>query len=109
MMNISTQIISILFSFFFGILFSIFTTINYKFLFHKEQFFKMIFTIIYVIDMALLYFLIIKKINNGIVNSYFLLFIGFGFLIGTLKLSKYINKLKYRLRKCLISVKRNKN
>lgn len=100
-MNIKIQIISIIFSFIFGIVFSIFTNVNYRYLFSKNKMYKVFFTFIYVLDATLLYFLIIRKLNEGVVHLYFLLFIGLGFLLGLIKLNKYINKLK----NCLKSVK----
>ncbi len=103
-MTIKLQIISIVFSFIFGIFFSILTDINYKYLFSKNLVFKIIFTFIYIIDAALVYFLFIKKINSGVVHSYFLLFIVVGFIIGQLKFKKYVNKLK----NCLKSVNNRK-
>ncbi len=103
-MNIKIQIISIIFSFVFGIIFSLLTNLNYKYLFSKNKVYKVFFTFIYILDATLLYFIIIKKINNGIVHLYFLLFIGLGFLVGLLRLTKYTNKLK----KCLKSVKLRK-
>lgn len=103
-MNIKVQIISILFSFVFGIIFSLLTNINYKYLFSKNKIYKIFFTFIYILDATLLYFIIIKKINNGIVHLYFLLFIGLGFLVGLFKFTKYIDKLKM----CLKSVKLRK-
>lgn len=103
-MNIKVQIISILFSFIFGIIFSLLTNINYKYLFSKNKIYKIFFTFIYILDATLLYFIIIKKINNGVVHLYFLLFIGLGFLVGLVKFTKYVNRLKM----CLKSVKLRK-
>lgn len=103
-MSIRIQIISIIFSFVFGIFFSIFTNVNYKYLFSKNKIYKIFFTFIYILDATLLYFLIIKKINNGVIHLYFLLFIGLGFFVSIIKINKYINRLKI----CLKSVKRKK-
>lgn len=105
-MNVKLQLISIIFSFLFGLLFSFFTNINYRFLFSKNTIFKLIFTFIYIIDSALFYFLMMKKINNGIIHIYFLIFIVVGFLFGFIKLNKYYNIIKNKMKKCLISVKK---
>ena len=75
MMNVKLQIISIIFSICFGLAFSFFTNVNYKFLFSKKIFLKTIFTIIYILDAALIYFIVMKKINNGVIHLYFLIFI----------------------------------
>lgn len=107
-MGLKLQILSLLFSFVFGIIFSICTNINYRFLFCKNKIFKIIITIIYIIDASLLYFLILKRINNGIIHSYFLIAIFIGFLIGHINLNKYINKFKMKIKKCLKNVNKNK-
>lgn len=73
-------------------------------MFSKNKIYKIFFTFIYILDATLLYFIIIKKINNGIVHLYFLLFIGLGFLVGLVKFTKYVNRLKM----CLKSVKLRK-
>ena len=107
-MNLKTQIISLIFSFLYGFLFSICTNLNYKFLFLKNIIFKIIITFIYVIDFALLYFFILRIINDGVVHNYFLLFIVFGYLVSYISLNKYIIKFKRIVKKCLKSVKKDK-
>ena len=107
-MSLKIQIISLLFSFVFGIIFSILTNINYRFLFCKNKFFQIIITIIFVIDVSLCYFLILRKINNGIIHSYFLIALAIGFLIGFVNLSKYVNKIKKKLKKCLKMSRKHK-
>ncbi len=107
-MGLKTQIISLLFSFVFGIIFSICTNINYKFLFCKKKIFQIIITIIYVIDASLAYFLMIRRINEGIIHSYFLLSVALGFFIGFVNLSKYVNLFKNKVKNCLKNVKKKK-
>ena len=46
-MELKLQIISLIFSTFYGIVFSICTNLNYRFLFSKNKVFKIVFTIIY--------------------------------------------------------------
>lgn len=106
-MTLTTQIISLLFSFVFGVFFSICTNLNYRYLFTKKLVFKIIITGVYIIDCSLLYFLIMKKINQGIINYYFILFVGLGYLFSTLKINRFVEMLKSK-----ISVKvrkKNKN
>lgn len=105
-MEIQLQLLSILISFFFGIFFSILTNLNYRYLFSKHIWFKTTFTVIYILDMALLYFLVMKMLNNGIIHSYFLLFVGLGFLFSFIKLSRYINRFKTWIKKYRKSVKK---
>lgn len=80
-MNLKVQIISLLFSFLYGICFSFLVNVNYKFLFAKKLVYKILITLLFIIDMSLLYFIIIKRINNGIIHSYFLLMILLGFYV----------------------------
>ena len=65
-MGLKEQIISIIFSFSFGIILSILYNLNYYLLFNKNRIFKIIFNFIFVFDLVLIYFLIIKMINNAI-------------------------------------------
>lgn len=103
-MSLTIQILSLLFSFMFGIFFSVCTNLNYRYLFTKKLVFKIIVTGVYIIDCSLLYFLIMKKINQGIINYYFILFVGLGYLFSTIKINQYVDILKSK-----ISVKMKKN
>lgn len=100
-MDLKTQILSLIFSFVFGILFSIGTNLNYRFIFCKRKLFQIIITFIYIIDATLLYFLILKKINEGVIHSYFLFATAIGFFLGFVKLSNYINLVKKKVKKCV--------
>lgn len=80
-MNLKIQIISLLFSFFYGVTFSFLVNINYELLFKKRKKYRIIYTLIFVLIMALLYFFLLQKINNGIMHVYFLMIILIGFYI----------------------------
>lgn len=80
-MNLKIQIISLLFSFFYGVAFSFLVNINYELLFKKRKKYRIIYTLIFVLIMALLYFFLLQKINNGIIHVYFLMIILIGFYI----------------------------
>lgn len=80
-MNLKVQIIGLIFSFLYGIIFSLLVNINYKYLFSKRLAFKITMTFVFIIDCSLLYFLILKKINEGIIHPYFLLMILIGFYV----------------------------
>ena len=67
------QIRSLVFSFIYGMFFSFTYKINYKFLISNVLFFKIVLSFIFVLDHILLYFILISKINNGILNFYFLI------------------------------------
>lgn len=104
-MSLKTQVFSLLFSFLFGVFFSICTNLNYKYLFTKKFPIKVLITGIYIIDFSLLYFLIMMHINQGIIHYYFLLFIGIGYIFSFKSINKYVIKLK----KKIISKKRVKS
>ena len=80
-MNLKIQIISLLFSFFYGVAFSFLVNINYELLFKKRKKYRIIYTLIFVLIMALLYFFLLQRINNGIMHVYFLMIILIGFYI----------------------------
>lgn len=78
-MNLKIQILSLLFSFIFGIIFSLLVNINYRLLFSKSRIFQIIMTLVFVINCALIYFFLLKFINNGVVHPYFYLMVLIGF------------------------------
>ena len=78
-MNLSEQLIAIIFSFIYGIVLAILYNFNYNLLFSKRKIYKIIFTIIFILDLVLIYFLVLRKINNAIIHPYFYLVISFGF------------------------------
>lgn len=87
-MNLKIQIFSLIYSFGFGLFFSLVVNMHYNFLFSKKKWFRILINFIFVIDMSLLYFLILKFINGGILHLYFYLLIFFGFLIGYARTKK---------------------
>ena len=80
-MNLKTQIVCLIFSFFFGIfLFFIYRMHYYSFFIKKgrgKYFFQFMITFL----SSFLYFFILNYINDGILHYYFLLVIAFGFLL----------------------------
>lgn len=81
-MNLKIQIISLVFSFVFGVLFGILINLNYKLVFNKNVKIRIIGTFSFLLDISLLYFFIIEKINYGILHIYFLLILFVGTYIG---------------------------
>lgn len=81
MMDLKIQIISLIFSFFYGILFSLLINFHYSLLFSKKKVLQVLFTFLFLLDMALLYFLIIRIINQGIIHIYFYLVLFLGFYL----------------------------
>lgn len=80
-MNLIVQIISMIFSFLFGIFLYFMFIINYKYLFIKRYKLKMLYYVSVFLFVSIFYFVVLKYINNGILHLYFLLLLIFGFLV----------------------------
>lgn len=93
MMRITTQIKTIIFSLIFGVLFSKLIEINYKYL-TKNKITNILITFIFIITCILIYFILLKKINNGIFHPYEILSIIIGFIIQNITKSRVEKKQK---------------
>jgi hypothetical protein len=82
-MYITTQIKTIIFSLIFGIFFSMLININHKYL-TRNKIMNIFITFIFIITSVLIYFVLLKKINNGIYNNYEIICIIIGFIIENL-------------------------
>ena len=91
-MNLKIQIITLIYSFIYGIIFSLLLNLNYKYIYQGKKIFRIILTFIFVLDNMLLYFLILKKINYGILHIYEFLAIIFGFIIENTLFAKLYKK-----------------
>lgn len=80
-MKLDIQISLIIFSFFYGIVFSIFLNVNYKLLHHKNIVIKYITTAICTAISVAIYFKGIQKISYGIFHIYSILLIIIGFTV----------------------------
>ena len=80
-MDLKTQIILIVFSFFYGFIFSIFLNINYKFIYSSKPFIKILSSFLIIIIAVLVYFISIKKINNAILHPYSIIMVIIGFFV----------------------------
>ena len=81
MMNLNTQIKLIIFSLIFGIFFALMIDLNHKYLYTNKKYFKIIFTFFFVLVNIFIYFLILQKINNGIIHIYSIICLIVGFII----------------------------
>ena len=112
MMSLSEQVVALIFSFIYGGILSVLYNFNYNLLFYKKKSIKIFFNIIFILDLVLIYFLAMRKINNAIIHPYFYLFIIFGFSL-FFDFSKRFRKLlkmpevKKKLKKMTKSVKSN--
>lgn len=75
------QLLTILVSIIYGCLFYLLVLLNKKILFDKNIIKRIISNALFIIDMVLIYFIIIKHINNGILTYYSYLLIILGVLI----------------------------
>ncbi len=98
-MELTTQLHLLVFSFLYGVVFSILINLNYKFLYNEKKLLKTIFTIVFVLVNVLIYFLILLKINYGMLHIYSLLVIIVGFVLENIIENKLILKLVARYKK----------
>ena len=91
-MSLKVQILSFIFSFVYGLLFSGLVKINYNVLFLAKKKIQIIGNFLFLLDMALCYFLIIRYINDGILHIYFLILFLFGWYVGKFLLDKVLKK-----------------
>ena len=80
-MNLKAQVVSMIFSFVFGIvcMWSFIMLSNYQF--YIRIIYRILLNVIFFSFFAVTYFLILRLINNGILHSYFLLFFVFGMIV----------------------------
>jgi len=74
------QIKSLLFSFIYGMFFCLTFNINKKILLSKNKIYKIIINLLFIIDHVLIYFILLRIINNSILHIYML----FAFILGIL-------------------------
>lgn len=90
-----TQLLSFLFSFLFGFGFHILTIWHFKLTDTYATFLRYITTILFVLNIVLLYVYIMYQLNDGVLHPYFLAFVFFGFLMYSL-VKKYVKFPKIR-------------
>lgn len=88
-MNLLIQIRLIIFSFLFGIYFAFMLDFNKKYMFDKNCFKNLIFSISFLLFNSFLYFYILEKVNNGILHYYSFLFIIVGVLVQNLVVNMF--------------------
>lgn len=92
-MDIVIQFKTIIFSFFYGVVFSLFLGFNYKFMINNGVF-SFIFSLFFSIVCVLVYFIFLKKINFGFFHPYEIFCIIFGFFTEILIYHLVYKKLK---------------
>lgn len=92
-MTLDIQLKILLISFLFGIYFSLFININYKMIYEVKKIWKILFTFITIFINIVIYFIMLMKINNGIIHIYGILMIVLGVYLEHL-IQKAIEKYK---------------
>ena len=87
-MDLKLQILSILFSFGYGIISSYLYNLNYNFIHNTTMLYKLVINILFCVNLGLIYFILIKIINYGVVHVYFV----FSFVVGFVL---FVNKYKF--------------
>ncbi len=72
-MELELQIQSLIFSFVYGMFFSLLLNLNYHIVVNVNNWYKIILSFLFVVATVLVYFIIIRLINDGIIHFYFLL------------------------------------
>ena len=93
-MVLSVQLISLLVSFCYGIFFFLMLEINTKLLFSSNLLVKLLFSFLFVLVHALLYFIILVKINFGYIHIYFFLALLGGYLICKVIFKRFVKNVK---------------
>lgn len=80
-MSLQEQILSFIFSFCYGIIFSYLYNLNYKFIYNTKILYKVLINILFCLDLFLIYFVLLLRINDGIIHIYFLIVFFLGFYL----------------------------
>jgi hypothetical protein len=92
-MTLSVQIQSLIFSFVYGVFFAVVFNFSYRYFNCNIKYLNFVNVIFFVLFNALLYFLCMRIINDGIIHLYFLLTLLLGFFIEN-KVDSYFKKKK---------------
>ena len=80
-MNSYVQVISLLVSFIYGIVFYILSKFNKYIISNKNNIVKLLVTTVYVVDMVIIYIFIMYKINFGNIHPYFIISLILGLVL----------------------------
>jgi len=79
-MDLSTQVITLFFSFLYGIFFELTLHGTGSLIYHKSKLICYVSTFLFIISHVILYFIILQKINYGIVHIYSIISFILGFM-----------------------------
>ena len=95
-MNAKTQIIVLLFSYFFGFLFYLLSQLNNKIIKNQKRIYRSSISILFMCNIVLIYIISIYKLNNGKFHIYFFLMLILGFYSEHKLIHKFLNNVKYQ-------------
>lgn len=81
-MELYIQIQTITISFVYGMLISYVLKLHYKYFFESRLWYKILISLLFTFDNTILYFLILRLINNAVFHLYFILFLILGVVFG---------------------------
>ena len=90
-MSLNVQIIIFIFSFFYGLFLGMFISVNRKLIYNENRYIKYIGSFLIGLICVLLYFMILKKINNAGFHIYCLIVLITGFWVYNV-IVKYFKK-----------------
>lgn len=95
------QVLSFSFSLLYGILFYLLTKVNYYILNERKKLMQFVVTLVFIVDIVILYVYLMYRINNGNFHIYFIIFVILGFILMNILYDKlkllcknYVNKIK---------------
>ena len=91
-MNLFEQLLSFMFSFFYGMIVSFAYKKTYKYLYFSKKKYSFFNSLIFSLLVIIIYFKILYFINGGIINIYFLLLFGLGFYLFNKIFTKKMSK-----------------
>lgn len=83
MMALNTQIVTLFFSFLYGVFFEITLLLSIKIIYNSKYIIRFIGTGLFVMFHTLLYFILVQRINQGIIHIYSVLCLIGGFIVGS--------------------------
>ena len=95
-MTSTLQLLSFLTSFLFGIIFYFLTIFNFKIIKDLKKYLQHVITLIYTLDMVIIYIIIIYHLNKGYFHIYFILMVFVGFIGGFILNKKIMSKINVK-------------
>lgn len=103
-MDAKTQLIVLIFSYFYGFFFFYLAYINKKIITKKSRIYRSLITILFMYNIVLIYIIIIYKINNGKFHPYLFIMMIIGFYTSYNLRNKMLKNVK--LRESLAKIKK---